>query len=295
MFYLKCLSDEQEIEELIKREIDERDWFIYADSPNARASKWVKTERDYIETLTGKKIFTIDLNTDINTQLKQIEHITRQMKVFISFSHRDIELQRLIKAKLLEMDMKVLCDEDELLVKTLWSESIYNAVNEASRDGFVILLITENSKNSDAVKHEIDLTLRCGGKIVPVMVGDVKLSPELLHYIGDRVGVHISEQPTEEELEAIADGVLRLVSYSEDFKDTYGYRYAKTIHLPEISRIDNTTFYECEFLECVYIPDSVIYITPDAFEEHPDILVKCSKGSYAEQYCKRNFINYQLI
>ena len=41
MFYLKCLSDENEIEELIKREIDERDWFIYADSQSARASRWV--------------------------------------------------------------------------------------------------------------------------------------------------------------------------------------------------------------------------------------------------------------
>ena len=51
MFYLKCLSDENEIEELIKREIDEREWFIYADSQNARASRWVQTEREYIETL----------------------------------------------------------------------------------------------------------------------------------------------------------------------------------------------------------------------------------------------------
>ena len=53
MFYLKCLSDKDEIESLIKREIDEREWFIYADSPSARESKWVKTEREYIETSEG--------------------------------------------------------------------------------------------------------------------------------------------------------------------------------------------------------------------------------------------------
>ena len=48
MFYLKCLSDEDEIEELIKREIDEREWFIYADSPMARSSKWVRAELVYL-------------------------------------------------------------------------------------------------------------------------------------------------------------------------------------------------------------------------------------------------------
>ena len=38
LFFLKCLSDEDEIEGLIKREISEREWFIYADSDNSRNS-----------------------------------------------------------------------------------------------------------------------------------------------------------------------------------------------------------------------------------------------------------------
>ena len=32
LFYLKCLNDDSEIEDLIKREINEREWFIYVDS-----------------------------------------------------------------------------------------------------------------------------------------------------------------------------------------------------------------------------------------------------------------------
>ena len=31
-FYLKCLTDEDEVEGLIKREIDAREWFVYIDS-----------------------------------------------------------------------------------------------------------------------------------------------------------------------------------------------------------------------------------------------------------------------
>ena len=55
-FYLKCLSDEDEIEDLIKREIDAREWFVYA-----RASGWVRKEREYIASLGSKQIITIDL------------------------------------------------------------------------------------------------------------------------------------------------------------------------------------------------------------------------------------------
>lgn len=42
MFFLKCLNDDDEIDDLIKREIDCRTRFILCDSPNARCSTWVK-------------------------------------------------------------------------------------------------------------------------------------------------------------------------------------------------------------------------------------------------------------
>ena len=41
-FYLKCLTDKDEVDGLIKREIDAREWFVYVDSPNARDSEWVR-------------------------------------------------------------------------------------------------------------------------------------------------------------------------------------------------------------------------------------------------------------
>mgnify|MGYP000774152934 FL=1 len=39
MFFLKCLNDDNEIESLIKREINEREWFIYVESDNAANSR----------------------------------------------------------------------------------------------------------------------------------------------------------------------------------------------------------------------------------------------------------------
>ncbi len=296
MFYLKCLSDENEIEELIKREIDERDWFIYADSPSARSSHWVQTEREYIETLAGKNIFTIDLNGDLEGQLAALEHIARQMKVYVSYSHRDFALYRRIRQKLLEKDLLVLSDEDVCLPTESWAESAESAITDASHNGFVLLLLTEAFVSSAYAVHEMELALASGGKVIPVYVGGrVALPTGLMMLIGDEAGVSIAADPTDEELERVVSRIIQRVEFCRgDYKSTYGFRYAKTIHLPDIARIDKETLFECESLETLYIPDSVIYITVDAFADFPDVLVKCSKDSYAAAYCQRNSIRYEL-
>lgn len=295
MFYLKCLSDESEIETLIKREIDEREWFVYADSPNARESKWVKTEREYIEKSEGKKIFVIDLQSNLELQLRQIEHITRQMKVFISYSHRDAALYHMLKDKLEEKDMRVLSDEDIQLGNN-WQESVFTNISSACRDGFVLLLITEHLCKSSFIVGEIKRAKEEGGKIVPIYVGDGTLYPELLDIIGNVQGVHINESPSGEEIDKVVNSILHRVEYySNDFTNAYGYRSAETIHLPPISCIDGSTFWDCENLKCVYIPNSVVYITPDAFDDHKDILIKCYAGSYCESYCIKHSLNYEII
>ena len=295
MFYLKCLSDENEIESLIKREIDEREWFIYADSPNARESKWVKTDRDHIEKSEGKKIFVIDLQSDLELQFQQIEHIARQMKVFISCSHKDTVLCHMLKNKLEEKDMQVVTDED-LQPENNWMESVSANISNACRDGFVLLLITDHSCKSSFIVQEIKRAKEERGKIVPVYVGDGTLHPDLIDFIGNVQGVHINASPSSEEIDKVVNSILHRVEYySNDFTNAYGYRGAETIHLPPISCIDDLTFWDCENLKCVYVPNSVVYITPNAFEYHKDILIKCYAGSYCESYCVKHNLNYEII
>ena len=295
MFYLKCLSDEDEIEELIKREIDEREWFIYADSPKARSSKWVQTEREYIETLEGKKIFTIDLNTSLESQLRQLNHIARQMKVFISYSHRDAALYQRLKERFITRDMLVLSDEDIQPGSNI-QDAVLSNLKEACRDGFVVILITEHSSHSAYIRQEIAKAAAAKGKIVPVFVGGATLHKNLFPLIGDLQGYEIGLEPTDNELDKfIGDMLHRVEYYQSDFRNLCGYRSAKIIHLPAISIIDNLTFWDCSNLECVYIPDTVIDITADAFANHPNILVKCSAGSYAEKYCKKHGIRHELL
>ena len=295
MFYLKCLSDDNEIETLIKREIDEREWFIYADSPNARASKWVKTEREYIETTAGKKIFVIDLKANVEEQLKQIEHIARQMKVFISYSRKDLDLFRALKDKFVQKDMLVLSDDDIQSGDNLVDLASSN-IKSACRNGFVLLLVTESSCKSSFIADEIKKAKAENGKIVPVYVGEGRLHPDLIELIGGVQGVCLSASPSSEEINKVVDEVLHRVEYySSDFTTSYGFRNAEVIHLPPISRIDDLTFWDCENLKCVYVPDSVVYITAKAFDGLEHVLIKCTHGSYCEEYCIKHNLKYEIV
>jgi len=295
MFYLKCLTDDNEIEGLIKREIDERDWFIYVDSVNARNSKWVQTEREYIEKFDDKTVFTINLNDNLGIQLDRLEHIAKQMIAYIVYAHADLDLQKKVKAKLIEKDMLIISDEEIVGDDTAIEERLSKAVRDAAKSGFCVVLITERAANSIGIQLELAEVKKQGGKIVPVYVGNAKATKELLQYIGDVQGVHIDREPTSEQLDLIVEEILERVEfYDFDFKRSNGFQSAKTIHLPMISQINAETFAECSRLECVYIPDSVIYISPNAFDKHPDILVKCPPNSYAEQYCKKKGIKYEL-
>jgi TIR domain len=68
LFFLKCLNDDSEIDDLIKREIEARNWFILCESENTKKSKWVNAEIEFIKGLEGKVYEIIDLEKDIDYQ-----------------------------------------------------------------------------------------------------------------------------------------------------------------------------------------------------------------------------------
>ena len=82
LFFLKCLENDTEIFELIKREIKARDRFILCDSPNSRSSKWVQKEIEYIKSL-NRPYEIIDLDADESVINECIERFDRRSSVYI--------------------------------------------------------------------------------------------------------------------------------------------------------------------------------------------------------------------
>jgi len=74
-FNLKCLNSDPRTFELIKREIDARNWFLLCNSINSKESEWVQREVNYIKNLLPKKNYEeLDLNSSWEEQKQIIEN-----------------------------------------------------------------------------------------------------------------------------------------------------------------------------------------------------------------------------
>jgi len=71
----------------------------------------------------------------------------------------------------------------------------------------------------------------------------------------------------------------------------------KKVSLHEnLCEIGDKAFFGCENLDFIIIPDSVVSIGDDAFTgTDKQFIIQCSFGSFAEQYCRKNKIKYQLV
>ena len=112
--------------------------------------------------------------------------------------------------------------------------------------------------------------------------------PESLIWIGDDAlaGCHALEHiKIPENLERIS---CRL------FEDCTSLR---KVELPEkLNEIGERAFWGCSSLDFIVIPDSVQKIGEDAFRKTNErFLVQCSFGSFAEEYCRKNKVKYQLV
>lgn len=83
MFFLKCLEEDEEIDTLIKREIDSRNRFVLCDSKNARASRWVSEEVAYIKGKRNRMYEVIDLDS---MTIKEIEVKLREFEQRLTFT-----------------------------------------------------------------------------------------------------------------------------------------------------------------------------------------------------------------
>ncbi len=208
-FYLKCLNDDSEIEDLIKREIDAREWFVFADSENSRKSKWVTLEREYITQTNSKKVLVVNIDdeAEIGQAVQKIKH---NLRVFLSYAHRDRALAQRIKDKLNQKDYLAFWDDD-LPAGISYVKAITANLQKACHDGCVIAIITENAIRSNHVMTELMLALESGGNILPMIVGNVVLDDVLKCLLANIQCVLVSEDPTDEELDRAVDAVGNII------------------------------------------------------------------------------------
>lgn len=159
MFFLHCLSDDDEIDSLIKREIDCRTRFILCDSENARKSHWVQKEVEYIKS-QNRICETIDLSMDINEIFAHLQEFINKTKIFISYNREQLQLAKSVYERLLQYDFSVYID-------TFWdfNNNYHQNYDDALRfledsvvktNGYVVAIMNERIlSESSSSRYEI--------------------------------------------------------------------------------------------------------------------------------------------
>lgn len=158
MFYLKCLDDNSEIDNLIKREIDCRAYFILCDSENSRLSTWVQEEEKYIKS-KGRIYEIINIESDTNQIKAAISRFQHRTSAFISYSRQDSAMARVVQKTLDANGYTTFFEIDELLSGFSYGGVIKNAISKHSNEGFVIVLLSRHSIVSQWCMKELQMAL----------------------------------------------------------------------------------------------------------------------------------------
>ncbi len=209
LFFLKCLNEDSEIEHLIKREIDEREWFVYIDSENSRNSKWVASERAYIEKSGTKNILNIDINENY---IARAESIANRLSVYVAHSHFEKSIAEKFRKELLKNEFLVLqADNTEAENRNEYTTQVYDKVESAAKHGFVIILLKEESMNTYWVRHEFDCAVTNFATIVPVCIGDTKLTRIYNRRCDPELRFAVSPNPADEEIESVVSSIKKRI------------------------------------------------------------------------------------
>lgn len=176
MFFLRCLNNDDEVDALIKREIDCRTRFIYCKSENAEKSKWVQRELAYIND-SHRSIETIDLSLSEDEIAKLLSEYRRRSEIFISYPWQCKEIAKKVSDLLKNFDYFVFFDIDELTVGGNFSTQLTKHIqNTSTKEGVFIYLISRNTIKNEYQKKELELYLESKSNhsiFIPIVVDDL--------------------------------------------------------------------------------------------------------------------------
>lgn len=160
IFFLNCLNEDDEIDSLIKREIDSRRRFILCDSPNAQSSKWVQKEVDYIKS-KQRYYYTLDLSESSEEIAEKVLEFAKESTVYISCSHKDEHYYEQLTTSLYnDLGIRVLDWENAIWSGRSFETQIKEMIDKSLLNGYIIFLITDNFLKSPLCYKELEYVLQ---------------------------------------------------------------------------------------------------------------------------------------
>jgi hypothetical protein len=207
-FHLRCLSDEtpekkKELDDLIKREIDCREWFVFCESPAAARSDYVKMEKNYIREQNKANVWSIDLSLSEEEIRRCVKKICGQLTVFISYAaHDGNAVYHQLSEALIKKDYDV-WDSDCLVTANLFKMDHPIATEYC----YAVILVTEAYAKSPYCLMELEQLCATNKLILPFYTPGAEI-PELLR---TWQCFRIPSDPTPEEIGHIVELIDALV------------------------------------------------------------------------------------
>ncbi len=216
LFYLRSMENCDEdrlalLRKLIYEEIDSREFFLYLESENSKNSQWVQEEIRYVNEKYPDKIISLPLSQGADEIKKQLQAFVKKMRVFISYSRRDTPLVERLKTALVKRDFRVYANEDVLSSGASWGKQTKKTIKDISKEGSVIVVLTEQSMQSVYIRMEFMHALRCGGRIIPIVVGDVDLSKTEWSFLIGYPHFRMNKIDSDEEIEEFVNDFKKIV------------------------------------------------------------------------------------
>lgn len=173
LFFLKCITDDDELHDLLKREIEARNFFLLCNSKNARESEYVQKEFRHARGLGKQPLVVIDFDDpDWDTQLDNVRSLVRRATVFLSYAHRDSAAVEPIRAALIENDFAVWDPANDIAAGDSFGEQIANAIDDAARFGYFLHFISSKALSSPSVASDTDRVIGSviGDRYIPILL-----------------------------------------------------------------------------------------------------------------------------
>lgn len=280
MFYLKCLSNDDEIDALIKREIDCRTRFIICESENTRSSKWVQSEVNYIKS-QQRAYETVDLNKSDDEIKSQLDELVKSTQIYLSYSRKDMNIVNSVYSHIRKYDIRCMgmYDQVDFYKGVHYQDVVINDIDLASEFGFVVFFASERSLRGEWSIESLAHAANKGAKILVLLMDDFakmyykELFPkaqdiptnDLLDRSNDAIKVRdLTVAKTEEEMVELA--IEKIVDRA--FAPWTTYTMAKNllegIDCPadpeEAERLFKIVYKKCDELDTIGYPGGTLFV-----------------------------------
>ena len=209
LFHLLALDTPEKFWPIIESEIKARNFFLYCESAAASASEWVRRERTAVGEVAKSRAVRIGaLRVDgPSLDLTALDDFLRATRVFPSYARADAARVKPFLSALEEAGFSVFRDDDLTALED-WHNQLQGAMQEAARDGWVVIFVSPAALASRAVMHELQLAHQHEARTIPVLLEmvDFALVPP---YLRDLNFFRAVNDPAQAPMRLVAELLVR--------------------------------------------------------------------------------------